>query len=188
MNKALLQAICNADAPAVAAIATAHGVDERDDEGRTPLMLSAGLGHDQVVCALLAAGADVNAVDGRGFTALFYACHNGDEDSGYPDVVEALLAAGADKEAQIGYGVRPLMYAAGHGEAGVVQVLLAAGADPVARNEGGRTALMMVKDRDYIDVINILHEAEALIEAGGCQTRNAPDMQVVTFLKRAPNA
>jgi uncharacterized protein len=183
MNEALLQAIRRADAPAVAQMAAAC-VHERDDEGRTPLMLAAGLGQVSVVSALLAAGADVNAVDRLGFTALFHACHNGDEDRGYPDVVTALLAAGADKEARIGYGVRVLMYAAGHGEAGVVEALLAAGADPLARNEGGRTALMMVKDRDYVDVINLLHEAETQVGAGGCETRNAPDMQVVTFLKR----
>jgi ankyrin repeat protein len=100
--------------------------------------------------------------------------------------VQALLEAGADKEARIGFGVRPLMYAAGNGEASVVEALLRAGADPAARNEGGRTALMMVKDRDYVDVINILHEAELALGGEGCGTRNAPDMQVVTFLKKAP--
>jgi ankyrin repeat protein len=78
------------------------------------------------------------------------------------------------------------MYAAGNGEASVVEALLRAGADPAARNEGGRTALMMVKDRDYVDVINILHEAELALGGEGCGTRNAPDMQVVTFLKKAP--
>jgi hypothetical protein len=80
----------------------------------------------------------------------------------------------------------PLMYAAGNGEAAVVEVLLRAGADPAARNEGGRTALMMVKDRDYVDVINILHEAELQLGGEGCGTRNAPNMQVVTFLKKTP--
>jgi hypothetical protein len=44
---------------------------------------------------------------------------------------------------------------------------------------------MMVKDRDYVDVINILHEAESLLESASCGSRNAPDMQVVTFLKPA---
>ncbi|MDH5338330.1 MAG: ankyrin repeat domain-containing protein [Rubrivivax sp.] len=180
----LLDAIHAGDADAVARLASAGGVNLRGEGGTTPLMRAAGLGRRAVVDALLAAGADTNVADERGFTPLFYGCYNGDEDRGYPDVVQALLAAGADKEAKIGYGVRPLMYAAGNGEAGVVEVLLAAGADPMARNEGGRTALMMVKDRDYVDVINILHEAESLRESAGCGARNAPDMQVVTFLKR----
>ena len=48
--------------------------------------------------------------------------------------------------------------------------------------------MMMVKDRDYVDVINILHEAEALSETANCGSRNAPDMQVVTFLKPPPKA
>ncbi len=184
MTQELLQAIRDGDARAVARLASPDTVNARGEGGVTPLMLAAGLGRLDVVEALLAAGADVNAADERGYTPLFHGCYNWDEDRGYPDVVEALLAAGADKEATIGFGVRPLMFAAGNGEAGIVEVLLKAGADPMARNEVGRTALMMVKDRDYVDVINLLHEAEMQHEAGSCGTRNAPDMQVVTFLKR----
>jgi hypothetical protein len=33
-------------------------------------------------------------------------------------------------------------------------------------------------------VINILHEAELALGGENCGTRNAPGMQVVTFLKR----
>lgn len=184
MAAGLVDAIRAGDVQAVQRLATPEAVNAPGAEGLTPLMLAAGRGDAAVVAALLAAGADANAADERGFTALFHACHNADEDRGYPDVVTTLIVAGADKEAKIGYGVRPLMYAAGHGEAGVVSALLAAGADPLARNEGGRTALMMVKDRDYVDVINILHEAEGQQEAAGCGSRNAPDMQVVTFLRK----
>ena len=39
------------------------------------------------------------------------------------------------------------MLAAGYGEAAVVEVLIKAGAEVRAKNEGGRTALMMVKDK-----------------------------------------
>ncbi len=183
MSNALLEAVRAGDAAAVRRLAAGEALQAADEEGVTPLMVAAGLGRREVVSALLAAGAEVNAADRRGFTALFHGCYNADEDRGWPEVVEALLEAGADREARIGYGVRPLMYAAGNGEAGVVEVLLKAGADPTARNDGGRTALMMVKDRDYVDVINLLHEAETLAGGEGCGTRNAPNMQVVTFLK-----
>lgn len=185
MEETLEGAIRSGDAEAVDRLATQDAVNAAGPGGVTPLMLAAVLGQRAIVARLLAAGAVVDATDDRGFTALFHGCYNPDDDRGHPEVVEALLAAGADKEAKIGFGVRPLMYAAGNGEAGVVEVLLRAGADPLARNEVGRTALMMVKDRDYVDVINILHEAEALLESASCGSRNAPDMQVVTFLKPA---
>ncbi|MBN8489394.1 MAG: ankyrin repeat domain-containing protein, partial [Burkholderiales bacterium] len=149
------------------------------------LMWAARTGQRALAQALLSAGAAVDARDARDYTALFHACHDPDEDRGHPELVALLLQAGADKEACIGFGVRPLMYAAGNGEAAVVQVLLQAGADPLARNEVGRTALMMVKDRDYVDVINLLHEAEGLQESGSCGARHAPNQQVITFLKPA---
>jgi ankyrin repeat protein len=182
----ILEAVKAGDAERVEALARGGAAREADAEGVTALMLAANRGRLDMVRALVAAGADVNAADARGFTPLFHACYNSEEDRGHPEVVDALLAAGADREARIGFGVRPLMYAAGNGEAACVQALLAAGADPAARNDGGRTALMMVKDRDYVDVINILHEAELALGGEGCGTRNAPDMQVVTFLKRKP--
>ena len=183
MREALVDLIRTGDAEAVDRLATPETVNAAGPGGVTPLMVAAVSGHRAIVASLLAAGAAVDATDDRGFTALFYGCYNPDEDRGHPEVVELLLAAGADKEAKIGFGVRPLMYAAGNGEAGVVEVLLRAGADPLARNDVGRTALMMVKDRDYVDVINILHEAEAMSETASCSSRNAPDMQVVSFLK-----
>jgi ankyrin repeat protein len=183
MNEALLLAIQAGDAATVERLAKPEAVNATGPDGVTPLMLAARLGQSQIVASLLAAGAVVDATDERGFTALFHGCYDPEDDRGHPDVVELLIAAGADKEARIGFGVRPLMYAAGNGEAGVVHALLRAGADPLARNEVGRTALMMVKDRDYVDVINILHEAEMAVDSASCGSRNAPDMRVVTFLK-----
>jgi ankyrin repeat protein len=186
MATAIFEAVRAGDVARAQALAEGGAAREADAEGTTALMVAANRGDLEMVKALLAAGADPNAADSRGFTPLFHACYNAGEDRGFPDVVQALLEAGADREARIGYGVRPLMYAAGNGEAGCVEALLAAGADPQARNEGGRTALMMVKDRDYVDVINILHEAELALGGEGCGTRNAPGMQVVTFLKKTP--
>ena len=163
-------------------------VNAAGEGGMTPLMLAASLGQLDQVKALLKAGADVAARDAREYNAIMCAVYNADLDRGFPEVVQALIDAGADIESKIFYAIRPLMLAAGAGEAGVVQVLLKAGVDSKARNEGGRTALMMVKDKDYIDVINLLHEAESMVEQGqdgaDCGSRNAPNANVVTFLKK----
>jgi hypothetical protein len=62
------------------------------------------------------------------------------------------------------------MLAAGGGEAAVCEVLLNAGAEVKAANDGGRTALAMAKERFFVDVINLLHEAEGYVmetEGGG---------------------
>jgi ankyrin repeat protein len=161
-------------------------VDARDEAGATLLMLAANAGDLEMVGMLLGRKADVNATDSAGWGALMKGCYNAGLKRGFADVVKALIDAGADIEASIGYGVRPLMLAAGYGETAVVETLLQAGADVLAKNEGGYTALMMVKQKNYVDVINLLHEAEQLagLGEGSCASKNAPGANVITFMKR----
>ncbi len=186
MSEQLIEAIRSNDAGRVGALLN-QGADAnaRDAYGATALMLAAHAGNLEIVNLLLAAGAEVDAKDELGWTALMKACYNDLEDRGYPEVVSRLIQAGADPNVKIGYGIRPLMLAAGYGEAGVCEALLAGGADVLARNDGGLTALMMVKDKFYVEVINILHaaEREAGVGEGSCSTKNAPGSNVITFLK-----
>lgn len=153
----------------------------------TQLFEAVNAGDAARVRALLAAGADVNALDEAGWSPLARAVYNQEAKHGFLDVVQALVDAGANLEAAIGYGVRPLMLAAGYGETGIVDLLIRSGADVLAKNEGGYTALMMVKQKHYVDVVNLLHEAEQLagLGEGSCASKNATNTNVITFMKRS---
>jgi uncharacterized protein len=186
MNAELFEAVKSGDAGSVQRILAAGAdVNSRDGEGATLLMVAAYSGNLPTVKALIEAGADANASDERGWTPLMKAAYNAELDQGFADVAQALIDAGANIESPISYGIRPLMLAAGYGETAVVETLLNAGADVLARNEPGLTALMMVKQKHYVDVINLLHEAEreAGVGEGSCTSKNAPGSNVVTFLK-----
>ncbi len=186
MSEQLIEAVKANDSAGVREL-LAGGADAnaRDVYGATALMNAAHQGNLEMVNDLLAAGAEVDAKDELGWTALMKACNNAEMDRGFPDIIERLIAAGADANVKIGYGIRPLMLAAGYGEGAVCEALLSGGADVLAKNDGGLTALMMVKDKFYVDVINILHAAErdAGVGEGSCSTKNAPGSNVVTFLK-----
>lgn len=152
----------------------------------TALFEAVNQGDAATVQQLLMNGAQVNACDEAGWTPLARAVYNHEYQHGFPDVVQVLIDAGANLEATIAYAIRPLMLAAGYGETVIVESLIKAGADVLAKNEGGYTALMMVKQKHYVDVVNLLHEAEQLagLGEGSCASKNAPNSNVITFLKR----
>jgi ankyrin repeat protein len=188
MLKKLVEAVKTGDVAAMHQMLEAGAdVNSCDEEGLTLLMLASYAGNLTMVKELIQAGAGVNTSDERGWTALMKAAYNAELDRGFADVAQVLIDAGANVEAPISYGIRPLMLAAGYGETAVVETLLKAGADVMARNDGGLTALMMVKQKHYVDVINLLHEAErdAGVGEGSCSSKNEPGSKVVTFLKPA---
>jgi ankyrin repeat protein len=106
-----------------------------DSRGRTALHKAAAGGHADVVCALLAAGADPNASDKAGVTPLLDAAASGDLQT-----VEALLAADAAANAADVRGETPLIVAARKGHTRVVARLIAAGADLAKRSVLGHAA------------------------------------------------
>ena len=122
------------------------------------LLAAAKRGDHEAIGALIAQGADVDAAQPDGTTALHWAAHRGDLRS-----VRALLGAGADVAATSRYGIAPLWLAAEDGHASVVAALVEAGADPnTTRGDSGETVLMIAARGGHADVLRrlIAHGAE----------------------------
>ena len=100
---------------------------------------------------LLGTGADVNAAQVDGTTALHWATYN--DDAG---TVALLVRAGASVNAVNRYGVPPLTQACTNGNAAIVKQLLDAGADPNATMKGGETVLMLASRAGNIDAVKAL--------------------------------
>lgn len=117
-----------------------------------PLSKAVSKGDTATVRALLARGADVQARDATGRTALMYAAENGD-----PTTVQALLINGADVNARDWRGWTALIYAAENGDITTVQTLLAHKAHVNAKSEdSGWTALMSAAARGRLSVVQAL--------------------------------
>ena len=90
-----------------------------------------------LVRTLLDAGADVNAPQVDGMTALHWAVYHDDAET-----AGLLVRSGADVNAENRYSVPPLSVAATNGSADIVRLLLDAGAHANAALRGGETVLM----------------------------------------------
>jgi ankyrin repeat protein len=123
----------------------ADAAEQRDGEG---------------VRVLLNAGADVNATQADGTTALQWAAYNGDA-----DMVAALIGAGAGIGSTNLYGASPLTEACTRGDAAVVKLLLEAGADANATLKGGETALMLAARAGSVPAVKALLERGAEVDA-----------------------
>ena len=158
---------------------------------------------------LLKSGADVNAAQGDGMTALHWAALNGDRDmaamllqaganwrattrlggylplhlaaqSGSGPVVELLVEAGAGADAKTSTGTTPLMLAAASGNVTAVDVLLRRGADVNATESAhGQTPLMFAAASGRLEV------TRALL-AGGANSAVATKIIDLEALTAAP--
>ena len=105
---------------------------------------------------LLMAGADPNARDRHGQTALMIAAHTGES-----RVVGFLLENGAALDHTAKYGLSALMLAVIAGHAEIVRALVEAGADRTLRGTGapgfaGKTALELATARGRCDMAEAL--------------------------------
>ena len=155
---------------------------------------AAGKGDVASVERLLKSGADVNAQQADGATALQWAAYHGDSKlierllkagakpglanhngasplwlaatRGDAAAIRALLKGGADANEALPLGRRPLMLAARTGNVDAVRALLERGADVNAtESERGTTALMQAADQGHADVLRELIKHGAKVDA-----------------------
>lgn len=113
-------------------------------------------GDHAAVRALLEGGAEVNAPEEDGATALHWAVRWDDAAA-----VDLLLGAGADPDAANDYGVTPLSLACINRNVSVVGKLLAAGADPDAATSMGETVLMTCAGTGSAEAVSALLDHDA---------------------------
>jgi len=158
----------------------------RSSRSRAAVADAAMAGDHDGIRALIGEGADVNAPQGDGLTALHWAAKKGDADLarlllaaganvraatrlgaytplhlaaeiGSAPVVAALLGHGADPNAATLTGTTPLMLAASAGGTPAIAALLDAGAKPDTREaDRGHTALMFAAAADRVDAVKLL--------------------------------
>ncbi|MFD0958019.1 ankyrin repeat domain-containing protein [Paenibacillus chungangensis] len=117
------------------------------------LILAAENGDTERVLNLLKEGADVNAVDDRGRTAVVAATY-----ANKTDTVKALIEQGADINIRDNNLNNVLLYAGASGYLDIVKHSLAAGADTTLTNRFGGTALIPASDRGHVEVVKELLE------------------------------
>ena len=147
---------------------------ERDEDGCTPLHYAALGGSMDVVDALLAAGAEVDARADAGHTPSYYAAFGG-----HADVFQRLQDAGADMHAVDAVHATLLHAAAAGGSMDIVEALLADGVDPNAVNFFRELPIHRAAQADRLDVV------QRLFALG--EDPNPTDAHAMTLLHKAAN-
>jgi ankyrin repeat protein len=175
-------------------------VSARDRAGSTPLHHAAAFGSFAVMELLIDKGADVNAVNKRKSTPLFWAIHDEAKvrlllDRGADihattmdgrslvyqaatmgnanGLLRLLLERGAAPDAKLLTGNTPLMAAAARADIQAMKMLIAKKADLNARNSAGATALMAAASTGDVRAVQYLIDLGADVNARTKQNETA---------------
>ena len=133
-----------------------------------PLIEAAKSVDKDALRALLKQGADVNAAEADGATALHWASYRDDLES-----ANLLIRAGAKVDAANDLGATPLWTASLNGSAAMVRRLLEAGANPNLPLLLGETPLMVASRSGNPDVVKELLAKGAAVNARAARGQNA---------------
>ena len=146
---------------AILCLAAAGVLASTDAAGRdNPLVEAVKRADADAVRTLLDGGADANAAEADGTTALHWAARL---DS--VELADLLLARGADATAANTFGVQPLWLAALNGSAPMLDRLLEAGADPETASAAGESVLMIAARTGRVAAIEALLARGASVDA-----------------------
>ena len=134
-------------------------IDQEDNGHRTPLMLAAGKGHDDVLLWLIDHSADVSKRDCNKQTAFHHAC-----EYGRLKVVELLLSKGVEIDLENRYHWASLILAAKNAHSDVFLYLMNYCVDVSKKNSHHRTALHYASKYGHLKVVKFLCNRDLQID------------------------
>ena len=148
-------------------------IETKDKENNTALILASKFGYIEVVKILIENGADINAKDNGGTTALMNA--STEDDYINYEICKLLIENGAnvnDKDLQ---GANALIYASTFGNYETVKLLIENGVEINTQNKDGYTALMEAAISDDEEIVKLLIENGADINIKNNDGKTALD-------------
>jgi ankyrin repeat protein len=133
----------------------------------TPLMFASVYNDSKAVAFLLENGADIDARNSSGETALMLTIQTR-RDQMWDEMVETLVKMGSSVNNADKFGRTPLMLCIGHGlGTRMLRILIDAGADVNARDQEGQTPLMyaVAQHSVYLETVAVLIDAGADVNA-----------------------
>ncbi|XP_054826166.1 kinase D-interacting substrate of 220 kDa isoform X2 [Eublepharis macularius] len=203
MSQSLVTYVEEENVPALKAfLEKCKDVDERNENGQTPLMLAAEQGNLEIVQELIKKGANCNLEDSDNWTALISAAKEGHTTivsellncnvnlehrdmggwtalmwacyKGQTEVAELLLGKGANPNITgLQYSVYPIIWAAGRGHSRIVQLLLQHGAKVNCSDKYGTTPLIWAARKGHLECVKYLLHMGADVDQEGANSMTA---------------